>query len=187
MHSYQTVDSQQAMDQLVGSIAGFHDSMTKEIHLVNRGYVQPDRSMIMSHQFDAQILIQSQCEPFAIELLCIGIEELATADPGEYWDGAGTVTSDAKAGQKPRISMTFADGLRFACRDLRYRVRPDWLGKQCFLNGEVPSDDTVAASSLEQDYRQCSSCCDAWKASPDDEFSLCPSCGRITQLECAPR
>ena len=59
--------------------------MTKEIHLINRGYVCPDKRMVMTHRFDAQVLVQSQWEPFAVELLFQGIRELQLDDPGEYW------------------------------------------------------------------------------------------------------
>jgi hypothetical protein len=57
MHSYRSVGSQVDMDDLLTSIAGFHDSMAKEIHLVNRGYVAPDKSMAMGYRFAAQVLI----------------------------------------------------------------------------------------------------------------------------------
>lgn len=35
------------MDRLMEAMAGFHDSMTKEIHLINRGAVEPDGGIDM--------------------------------------------------------------------------------------------------------------------------------------------
>ena len=66
---YIEILSQKDMDELLNSVKGFHDSMTKEIHIINRGHVNPDHSMTMSHKFDGRLLIQSQWKPFAIELL----------------------------------------------------------------------------------------------------------------------
>ena len=59
MRSYQSILTQEDMDRLLDSISGFHDSMTKEIHLTNRAYVNPDHSMDMDHRYDAQVLTSS--------------------------------------------------------------------------------------------------------------------------------
>ncbi len=76
MNSYICVEFQQDMNQLLDSIM-ISVALQKEIHLVNRTFVRDDDKNIVvansSPGFDAQILIQSQWEPFAIELLFIGI------------------------------------------------------------------------------------------------------------------
>jgi hypothetical protein len=69
MKSYIEVKTQEDMVKLLNSIMGFHDSMAKEFHLMNRGWVDKDCQMMMSHSFDLQLLIQSQWEPYAIELI----------------------------------------------------------------------------------------------------------------------
>ena len=74
---YSEITTQLEMDALLARVAGFHDAMAKELHLSNRGWVEPDRSMMMSHRFDARLLVQSQWDPVAIELLFIGIETLS--------------------------------------------------------------------------------------------------------------
>lgn len=185
MHSYQTVNSQDEMDRLLDSIAGFHDSMTKEIHLTNRAYVQSDKSMVMSHRYDAQLLVQSQWKPFAIELLFIGIEDLRLGAPGEYWGASGTVEIGVKPLDSSRITMSFDSSLKIVSEKLLFRNREDWLGKEAFLKSEVPSPDAVPAESIQQNWRQCSSCSDAWETPICDEFAHCPSCGRLTQLAIA--
>ena len=182
MHSYQRIGSQDEMDRLLASIAGFHDSMTKEIHLVNRGYVQHDKSMVFPHQYDAQVLIQSQWKPFAIEMLFVGIEGLQLGSPDDYWGASGVVEIERTPVDTPRITMSFDGRLKVVCRELFYRVRDHWLGKESFLKSEVPSPEAVPATSVQENWRQCSSCSDAWEAPSGDEFAYCPSCGRITQL-----
>ena len=182
MHSYRSVGSQVDMDDLLTSIAGFHDSMAKEIHLVNRGYVAPDKSMAMGHRFDAQVLIQSQWEPLALELLFIGIAELSMNDPGEYWGASGIVKAIDSPVKKTEITMSFDSALKIVCSQLLYRTRREWLGKQSFLRSEVPMPEAVSAHSLQDNWRQCSSCSDAWVEPLHEEFSYCPDCGLLTQL-----
>jgi hypothetical protein len=182
MRLYQKISSQGDMDRLLGSIAGFHDSMTKEIHLTNRGYVQPDKSMAMSHKYHAQVLIQSQWNPFAIELLFVGIEELNLASPSEYWGASGVVETVMKPLDTSRITMSFDSSLKIVCSELHYRTRENWLGPKSFLRSEVPSPEAVPAKQIQDNWRQCSSCSDAWEVPIDEEFAYCPSCRILTQL-----
>ena len=182
MHSYHNIDSQDDMDRLLASIKGFHDSMTKEIHLTNRGYIQPDKSMVLSHRFDAQLLIQSQWEPFAVELLFIEIEDLRLAGPDEYWGASGTVETGVMPLDRSRISMSFDSRLKIVCGKLLYRIRASWLGKESFLKSEIPSPEVVPANAIQDNWRQCSACFDAWEAPVCDEFAYCQNCGRLTQL-----
>jgi hypothetical protein len=185
MHSYQRIDSQGDMDHMLASIAGFHDSMSKEIHLTNRGYVQRDKSMVFPHRYDAQLLIQSQWKPFALEWLFIGIEDLRLAGPEAYWGASGIVEAGIKPLDSPRITMSFDGRLKIVCGELLYRIREDWLGKKSLLMSEVPSPDAVPAKSIQENWRQCSSCRDALEAPICDEFAYCLSCGRLTQLSIA--
>jgi hypothetical protein len=182
MHSYRRISSQDEMDRLLDSIAGFHDSLTKEIHITNRGYVQADKSMAMSHKFDAQVLVQSQWNPFAIELLFVGIEDLCLNSPRESWGASGVVETGIKPLGASRITMSFDHSLKIVCGELLYRVRDNWLGQQCFLRSEVPAPEAVSAKSIQDNWRQCSSCSDAWEVPICDEFAYCPSCGLLTQL-----
>lgn len=170
------------MDDLIALITGFHDSLAKEIHLINRAWVDRDASMAMTHRFDVQVLIQSQWEPYGLELLCAGIEELHLGSAHEYWDGVGRVQEFTAPVQRTRISLSLDESFQIVCSQLFYRIRGDWLGKQAFLKTEVPSPDAIAATPIKDDWRQCSGCMDAWQERPDAEFSICPSCLELTQL-----
>ena len=75
MKSYTEVKSQDDMEKLLNSIAGFHDSMAKDIHIANSGWVNEDHIMAMSHQFDVQLLVQSQWQPYAIELVFCNVRD----------------------------------------------------------------------------------------------------------------
>ena len=67
----------------------------------------------MTHRFDAQVLVQSQWEPFAVELLFQGIRELQLDDPGEYWGASGTVELITAPVETRRVKM----GVRFSVED----------------------------------------------------------------------
>src|ERR1700734_454654 len=110
MELYKGIESQEDMDGLLASIAGFHDSLTKEIHLVNRNYVRDDKSIVYATSeaaFDAQLLIQSQWAPFAIELLFIGVRELCVVSSGEHWAAAGTLKESAAPVESRRVRISF--------------------------------------------------------------------------------
>jgi hypothetical protein len=85
MLGYTEIETQSELDSLLDRAAGFHDSMIKELHLVNRAYVSSDHSMFMNHRFDAQLLVQTQWTPFAVEIIFIGIEEMRTDSASDFW------------------------------------------------------------------------------------------------------
>jgi len=180
---YTEVSTQSDMDQLLGSIAGFHDSMTKEVHLINRGAVLANHSMDMSHRLDAQVLIQSQWPPFALELLFTNIKTFELKSAREYWDASGVVEERLKPVAERIITMRFDRYLKIVAERLHIRTRDNWLGHLPFFGTEVPTPDAVPARVLQGQWRQCSICADAWEAESREDFSRCPNCGAITQLE----
>lgn len=183
MRGYREITSQEEMDTLLASIDGFHDSMTKELHLMNRGYVLPDHSMAMSHRFDAQILIHSQFPPGAIELLFIEIENMAIGAPGEYGGATGVICMTGKRVEKQIIEMTFDTGdLRISAGRLFCRVRSEWLGQQARFGDEVPMPEAIPAATIQGNWRQCSGCCNAWEEDPLHTFAICPECNAMTEL-----
>jgi hypothetical protein len=171
------------MDRLLDSIAGFHDSMTKEIHMVNRGYVTPDHTMMMGLKFDAQVLIQSQWDPFGLEMVFVGVKDIHLTGPGEYWGATGSVELKLAPVKEKRIKMRFDSSFTVVSEGLFYRVRSEWLGKKSFLKSEVPSDMALPAQIIRDKWRQCSSCHDAWEEELGEVFSFCPSCGELTEVQ----
>lgn len=177
MESYVRVASQHDMDRLLASITGFHDSLTKEIHLVNRTYVRDDKSIVyaaLEAGIDTQVLIQSQWEPYAIELLFIGVRELYVGSSDAHLGATGELEVTNSPVESWRIRMSFDSQLKISSEQLFYRVRTGWLGKGSRLRSEVPSPDAVLATQWEARWRQCSSCCDAWEEELDEVFALLP-------------
>lgn len=162
---------------------GFHDGMTKEIHIINRGYVTPDHGMMMSHQFDAQLFIQSQWPPHGMELVFISVLEMSISDAGEYCGAVGTVEIFTAPVEKTTVEMQFDASLKIKAEKLFYRTRENWTGPEAFLLSEVPSPEAVSASVVEDKWRQCSECCNIWEENEHEQFALCPDCKRLTELK----
>ncbi|HKF46633.1 MAG TPA: hypothetical protein VKB38_04695 [Terracidiphilus sp.] len=174
------------MDRLLASIVRFHDSLTKEIHLVNRSSVRNDSSIVHSagieEAFDAQVLIQSQWEPHAMELLFVGVHELQVGKAMVHWEATGVVEAKHAPVESLRVSMAFDSDLKVSSKELFYRVRADWLGTKARLKSEVPSPHALMATQLEGGWRQCSTCSDAWEEVLNETYAYCPSCGHLTEL-----
>lgn len=182
MEAFTEVLSQADLQALLASIAGFHDSMTKEAHLVNRAFVNPDHGMDMSHMFDLQLVVQSQWPPHGIELVFRGVRSLSVTDPGEYWGASGSVTAPAAGSPRRVIRLAFDSTLVVEAEQLLWRPRPEWLGHGTRLRGEVPAPEAVAATPIDTTWRQCSSCSEAWQAPADEIYARCPDCKEMTVL-----
>jgi hypothetical protein len=156
--------------------------MAKELHLVNRGWVNPDKSMVMSHRFDARLLVQSQWEPIAIELLLLDISSLHIGAPNEFWGATGRVVIHTFPVEGASISLNFDNDLKVTCGRLFYVDRTSWTGPDCRFGREVPHPDCVPATTIEGTWRQCSACADAFEVNLGVEFVLCPNCGVLTEL-----
>jgi hypothetical protein len=182
MNSYQEIINQEDMEHLLSSITGFHDSMIKEIHIINRGAVLSDHKMVMGHQLDAQLLLQSQWAPYAIELLFVDVFEFTVSDPGDYLGATGLFERITHPIETVRIEMKFDAALKISARRLFHRVRSDCLGHKAYLKSEIPSPEAISARVIEEQWRQCSSCSNTWEEEPNQPYSVCPVCQRLTEL-----
>ena len=182
MEGYVEITSQADLDQLLDLCSGFHDSLVKEIHLVDRAFVGPDRGIYMLGQYDACVLIQSQLEPYGLELVAVEVVELHTGSAQVALDGTGEYMQPKSLGEK-MVTLKFDGGFAIAARQLFYRNRPDWLGSKIYLDGDVPAPNAVPAYCIEGKWRQCSNCADAWEEPSQGAFSTCPACGALTRLE----
>jgi hypothetical protein len=183
MRGYTEVTTQVEMDALLARVSHFHDSLTKELHLANRAWVAADRSMMTSHRFDARLLVHSQSGPLAIELLFIGIERLALDGAGEYWGASGSVVFETTPVERKRVTLSFnRDAFGITAERLYFIEHPSWTGPRARFGDEVPHPDCVPATSLDERWRQCSSCGEATEAAVGAMYCLCSGCGAMMEL-----
>lgn len=183
MKDYSEVTTQKEMDALIYSMGDFHDSMTKEVHMINRGGVLEDHKMLMSHQFDAQVLIQSQWQPYAIELFFCDVQQVSVVNALDYASATGTVAQESKADETPLLTINFDSAVKISSRRLYFKVQPDFLGIRARLTSEVPAPNVFTARLLDGHWRQCSACTETWEDDPDQIYSVCPKCQMLTEIQ----
>jgi len=147
--------------------------------MINRGFVHKNKSMDMSHQFDARILFQTQWDPIAFELLCINVSHLSATGPEEFSGSSGKVI------QVPEtlIELSLDGEFTVQCKKLFYKLCPEKYGNLEHLGSEIPSCNMVCATLIEPGWRQCSNCSEAWQIEDYRKISTCPKCNTVTELE----
>jgi hypothetical protein len=96
MKHYSQVNNEAEIETLLELLHGFHDAMSKELHVMNRGFVESDGSMYEGQTFDVRLLLQSQWELRAVEFIFVGVTRLNISEAGPYWTGNATIRRDSK-------------------------------------------------------------------------------------------
>ncbi len=89
---------------------------------------------------------------------------------------------------KVKLSLSNASINNEDCWILSKEVHVAFLGKEYLgpslrLGFELPSEDAIDASGIDECWRQCSNCSNAWIERPDVGYSRCPECGQLTKLQ----
>jgi len=183
MHGYTEITSQQEADRLFEQVHHFHDALTKEMRIVSDGWVSEDLSMMPPERFQAQLLIQSQFQPVAVELFFHGVASLQVIAASYCFEGSIEYSGGAqRRGQAEGDVVLRLDDLEITATRAFYRLRPTWHGRALRLRGDLPCIDAVPATRLKGEWRQCPECCEAWEEAQEVQFSRCPGCGRVTEL-----
>jgi len=133
------------------------------------------------HNVRMVVAVAGNATVFAIEFLCLDVEEFSVRTLNEMsfdcrhernrviLDLAGTSTDD-------EMCMVAAKEILVAFLDEEY------LGPWLRLGHENPREDAINATKIDQCWRQCENCCNAWIERPDVHYSRCPECGELTRL-----
>lgn len=173
------LDSPEKIESFLDDISRFHDSLIKEIHLVNTAFVDSNRSMSMDFEYNARLLIQSQFNPIGIEMILIDIRKIHFVKLFEIFGGT---IKEIKENEE-LIELTFDDEVQLECRDILFKIQEGYFGNQVFLNGQVPKENMVYSVKIENSWRQCEHCSEAWKLDEKIEISACPKCNKLTELK----
>lgn len=187
MNGYRELCDQQQADAFTERMAGFHDALIKELHYVTRSRIDGDRSMTSTPGRDLRLLVQSQWDVVACELLFVGVIslELRRDESEAYefddtaWDGVIRFEplSATVEGQRIRFQMERDE---VVCRRLFVMERPDWTGARTRFGQEVPSPNSVVADLLDEVTWQCPECRDVFDVEEQVAFAWCPTC--LSQL-----
>lgn len=187
MNGYDEIVDQKQADAFTGRMAGFHDALVKELHYVTRSRIDADRSMLATPGRDLRVLVQSQWDLVACELLCVGVMSMelrrdtqdAYAFDDTTWSGAIRIGPFKSTSDEQRITISIDDD-EVVCRRLFVAERPDWTGARARFGVEVPSPDAVDAEVLDEATWQCTVCRDVFDVDEHAAYAWCPSC--VAQL-----
>lgn len=185
MRDYREVVDTAGMEAMLQRIAGFHDSMVKELHMVSRAYLTVEQAICMARSRDLRLLINSQWDLPGVEFLCINVASMRWAGPTDgtneaAWGGLGTVTQAPGCVDRQEVRLKVDDDLSIVCERLFVAERPDWTGPQSRFAGEVPSPDSIAASDLGAQVWQCSSCAATFAEPLFGDWAYCSGCQQLT-------
>ena len=178
MKGYIEITSPEELDRFLHETITFHDGMVKELQMINRGYVMENKSMNMGHRFDAKILFQTQWDPIAFEVICVGVSQLNTTGPEEFMGSSGNFANSPEQ----FIELSLDGDFVVQCKRLFYKLTPELHGNSEHLGSQIPSTNMTQAKILEGNWRQCGECCDAWEVSSLLKIATCPACNTVTCL-----
>ncbi len=172
------ITSQSEFDHVLSEFS-MHDSLLKEYHVINRGYVNADYSMTMAHSFDGIFLFQTQSAPLSILFLLLDIENIHIDSPDEIYSGRGEIIPGID--DEKKISI-IADGINITSKHLFHKMHPESFGPSAFLGSEIPSLKMYTARLDEDNWRQCGNCSNMWQVDPKIEIAVCPECLQLTAV-----
>ena len=177
MKSYIEITSAEELESFLHETVTFHDSILKEMQMVNRGFLMENKSMDMDLRFDSRLLFQVQWEPIAFEVIATDIQQISAIGAQEYAGSGGVFHSTPV--QLIELSLDNKE-LFIQCKRFFYKLRPELIGCTEHLGSQVPSHSMINASHLEGGWRQCANCSNAWEVDIRVKISTCPSCNQVT-------
>ncbi|MCC5830731.1 MAG: hypothetical protein JJU36_14890 [Phycisphaeraceae bacterium] len=185
-------DYRQLRDVLDVLEAGFdwHDSFIREFYLVSQRCIEkvmtPEGTALgdsgHGHTIRLPIAMAGHPSIFGVEFVFSGVDAFGIGNTDDLTfnvaaeGGTATVTFGHAEGLG-RDTWITADDVKVAF------TGEDALGVRLRLGHEPPVKNAVPANAVDQAWRQCGECSQAWIDRPDVTFSRCPGCGMVTQLQ----
>jgi len=194
--NYKQITNQLELDALLEGMLRFHDSCVKELHAIC-GSSCDAAGASGGGPMNLRVLLQHCNHNRAPQELVFRAVRRFSYDRGYYRDGDfdedTTATGEYFIEHLPThaepfhsLQVDFGEGhLIIQAEQLFYREHPSWFGACARFAGEIPSPEMTSALPLDGDWRQCNECGEAWQQSNEKEFSYCPKCDLLTELELA--
>lgn len=187
MHGYRELQTDADLEALCRRMRGFHDALVKEVRIVERAWADRAGAMHHSGRLDVRLVVQSQWELRALELLAIRVRDLRLQGQDDPVCATGRIARVRVAApvERTQCRVELEGACTFTCERLFVVERPDWHGPHARLHGEVPAPDAVRARDLGHGCRQCTECAQEFAANGASPFQYCPGCDRLTELTAA--
>lgn len=172
LDKYIEIKSDRDLNAFLELVGEFHDSIIKEIHSFNSGYVDSDLAMCFGG-FDLRVLIQRQYKDIsAVELLLGNVSEYHIIDSGDIYSASGSIEFNEITGKK-KIIIDF-DGNKFICDKLFWKDASECMGIKSIFGEELKIDLLQEYEELEDGWVICQKCFEAWR--PSKSIVQCPKC-----------
>ena len=133
---------------------------------------------------DLRMVVASAGNPkiFGIEFICYGIQSFSLQRLDELLFACEI--------EKERVQLNFTDAKMGGgpCWIISNEVQVAFLGEEYLgpflrIGHELPRVEAIGATMIDECWRQCTNCSNAWKESPNVCYSRCPDCGQLTKLQ----
>lgn len=169
---FKEIKTSDDMEKFMYTFRGFHDSILKEIHVLNSGYVDENLAMNFGG-FQVRIIIQTQySEKTTAEIILSDVLEMKIDDPHDIYGARGAVR-ELKLNGERYLELGF-DTNKFKARRVFWREVEDGLGKNSRFGEDFNVSSFHEYKELEDGWVICQECCEAWK--PEGEVIMCPKC-----------
>lgn len=172
LDSFVEIKTEEDINKFLFKFMNFHDSILKEVHILNSGYVENDLSMAFG-KFDLRILLQRQYKDGStVELLLSSVREMKIENSDDIYGAIGKMVENQVTGDR-YILLDF-DGNIFKCQRVLWKERSNGLGIKSRFGSDFNVESFKDYENLEDGWVICKRCFEAWK--PNDEMVMCPSC-----------
>jgi hypothetical protein len=166
------------IDIFLSLVKDFHDSLIKEVHMINSAFVDKEKAMHMDISYNVRLVIQSQYNPIGIELLLIDVREMQFEKLFEIYGG----NIEELIENEELFALNLDNEFRITCSKIYYQTKDDWYGNKVFSHGHIPTENTILSTNLDNNWRQCSECNEAWENDSTVKLEKCPKCNSLTEL-----
>jgi hypothetical protein len=172
---YIQVTNQESIDKFLDSIGYFHDSLIKEVHLLDNAFVDEKRSMHVDFKLNGQFLFQTQLFDKDFELLLIGIKKIAWEEMPEIFEGKIELLQE----NGNFYRLTLDEEFELDVDKIYYRFLDKSLNTTLYGQA-VPDQQMYLAHKLADMWIQCSNCSATWES--HNVIDKCPICN-VTTIE----
>lgn len=187
MKSY--VSIREAVPQLTNAFKWF-DSFIREMYFTSERCLSEIKTPAggttiggAGHALNLRMVVAAAGNPsiFGIEFLCLSVEAFSLQRLVELSFDC-TLERDSV-----RLDFCSAASDGGSCWVIAKEVQVVFLGKEYLgpllrLGHEAPREDATNAAKIDECWRQCGNCSNAWIEKSEIEFARCPECGLLTRL-----
>ena len=188
MNSYLTIE--EALPLLQDEFNWYHSFIRElyftTLHCYDKLQNDPNDDRVGDAYFphDLRMVVAAAGNPtvFGIEFLCFNVMAFSL-------QGLDELAFECKC-KTGNVELNFGNASMHTkdCWIVSKEVQVAFLGKEYLgpslrIGLELPQKDAIVATSIDELWRQCTNCSNAWRENPNVDYSRCPQCGQLTKLQ----